>query len=101
MPTVYTQTDDCLDVIGRLNQEFFQANDEIHTLRKQLSFAQEDMAREYWQSLIFEIDLLYETMKDSIPILWSDHYKDSDLRNGVTSGGDFSGIMGLVSYRKR
>jgi hypothetical protein len=136
MPTIYTQTDDCCDIIGRLNQEFLQVSDEITALKNKLRIAEEDEAREYWDSLRFQANdsiemnflqsptmptlvarmcyyqlspreprithqcvtyvrnsQLYETMEDSIPNYWLDNFKDRDLKDGVTSGGDFSGNM--------
>jgi hypothetical protein len=48
MPSISTQTDHCCDVIGRLNDEFLEASDEITTLKNKLRAAEEDAVREYW-----------------------------------------------------
>jgi hypothetical protein len=48
MPTISTQTDECVDVIDCLNQEFDVLQDENFQLKLELKETREQGARDYW-----------------------------------------------------
>ena len=64
MPTISTQTIDCVDVIDQLNQEFFEIQKELLDTQKQLKEEKLECTREYhmgrragWEENFDGIDL--------------------------------------------
>jgi hypothetical protein len=51
MPTISTQTDECVDVIDCLNQEFDVLQDENFQLKLELKETREQAARDYWSQV--------------------------------------------------
>ncbi len=51
MPTIATQTDPCVDVIDKLNQEFAEIQDELLNTQKQLKEQQSESVRDYHENI--------------------------------------------------
>ena len=65
MPTISTQTDPCVDVIARLNDEFRETLDENNRLKTELRLWGTEMASE-----------IHECMRYPTPPFW----EDSDIK---------------------